>query len=130
MAERKMHVHMDRAYRSTFMAWKTCRFPLKASAENLPDIFIHSLKTMCMLPRDSVLHIQRFERSSTVDRCGKFAFLLARENGLPFSSLRSLSFYPLALARLTITNYQLRQVSSIRHTMYLRSAERFFELFV
>lgn len=30
----------------TFMAWKTCRFPLKASAENLPDIFIHSLKTM------------------------------------------------------------------------------------
>lgn len=52
------------------------------------------------------------------------SILLARENGLPLSSLRNLSFYPLPLARLTITDYELRQVSGIRYTVFLRSAER------
>lgn len=101
MAEKKMHVHMDRAYRSTFMAWKTCRSPLKASAENLPDIFIHSLKTMCIFPRDSVLHIRQVEWSSPIPNFAKFS-RVSLHRKVALCSLH-LSFYPFLLRRLTIT---------------------------
>lgn len=55
MTERKKHVRMGQANgSSTFMAWKTCRSLLRASAGNLRYISIHRFKTMCISPRDVV----------------------------------------------------------------------------
>lgn len=49
MTEREKHVRMGQANgSSTFMAWKTCRSLLRASAGNLRYISIHRLKTMCI----------------------------------------------------------------------------------